>query len=133
MEVGWVVGVAVGRGSGLKGAAEAAEAGSISPPRASIKVSSVAAASNPFPRRTGPNQTSDADTHRVNRFVKVFFAPSSGRDERRHPPYSSLTGQPYSNLNGAGVASTMEPSGEMSKTYVANDTDPCSVLMLGFF
>lgn len=63
MELGMVVGVAVFRGGGLKGAAvvEAAEAVSISPDKASIRVSSVTAARL--------SRTNDAGDHRVNRFI----------------------------------------------------------------
>lgn len=68
VERGWV-GVAVGRGGGLKGAAEAAEAGSISPDTASARASSIAPASTTPPKRSSPNRKSDRGLQRLNRFI----------------------------------------------------------------
>lgn len=93
IELGWVVGVAVGRGSGLKGAAEAVEAGSSSPDIASA--SSVTPASCTPPERSHPSRKHAAGAHRVNRLITGSFCSLQSRKSRPasctlHPSLVSL-------------------------------------------
>lgn len=69
VERGWV-GVVVGRGGGLKGSAEAAAVGSISPDTASARVSSVAPARTTPAKRNSPGRKSDMGLHRIKRFIR---------------------------------------------------------------